>query len=239
MLSLFFVPSLPSNGSVLLDGDEAHHALVVTRLGVGEELLLSDGFGSWVRGRITSAGKRSAEIEILERGETSAQTPRLTVVQGIPKSDRVKETIELLTEAGVDRIIPWSAARSIAKFQDDSLDKWRAGAIAAAKQSRRFLIPAVESAASSAQLATVLEGARMLVLHESAPLNFSQVVDESWSSANEIAVVIGPEGGISEDELTRFTELGASIVAMGSPVFRSAHAGIAALSALQTALRRW
>ncbi len=239
MLSLFFVPSLPANGPVLLDGDEAHHALVVTRLGFGEELLLSDGAGAWARGRISSASKRSADIEIIERGVTPQNTPRLTIVQGIPKSDRIKETIELLTEAGADRIIPWSAARSIAKFQSDSLSKWQSGALAAAKQSRRFWIPEVTEARTTPQLATVLADARILVLHESASATFSQSVDQSWSSASEIAVVIGPEGGLSDNELAVFTERGATIVSMGTPVFRSAHAGIAALSALQTALGRW
>jgi 16S rRNA (uracil1498-N3)-methyltransferase len=239
MLSLFFVPSLPANGTVLLDGDEAHHAVVVTRLGVGEELLLSDGAGTWARGRISAASKRSADVEIIERGLLVQKTPRLTVVQGIPKSDRIKETMELLTEAGVNRIIPWSAARSIAKFQSDSLVKWQNGALAAAKQSRRFWIPEVTEARTTAQLATVLADARTLVLHESASATFSQSVDESWSSASEIAVVIGPEGGISDDELALFTERGATVVSMGTPVFRSAHAGIAALSALQTALGRW
>ena len=239
MLSLFFVPSLPASGMVVLDGDEAHHALVVTRLAVGEELLISDGASSWARGRIATATKRSAEIEIIESGTSEQRAPRLTVVQGIPKSDRIKETIELLTEAGVDRIIPWSAGRSIAKFQSDSLRKWQSGAIAAAKQSRRFWIPAVTEARTTTQLATVVADARILVLHESDTATFSQSVDQSWSAASEIAVVIGPEGGISDDELALFTERGATIVSMGTPVFRSAHAGIAALSALQTALGRW
>jgi 16S rRNA (uracil1498-N3)-methyltransferase len=239
MLSLFFVPSLPDNGTVPLDGDEAHHALVVARLGVGEELLLSDGAGAWARGRVSSTSKRNADVEIIERGLLSQNAPRLTVVQGIPKSDRIKETIELLTEAGVDRIIPWSAARSIAKFQSDSLAKWQSGAFAAAKQSRRFWIPEVTEARTTAQLATVLADARILVLHESATATFSQSVDQRWSSASEIAIVIGPEGGISDDELAAFTERGATVVSMGTPVFRSAHAGIAALSALQTVLGRW
>ena len=239
MLSLFFVPSLPASGMVVLDGDEAHHALVVTRLAVGEELLISDGASSWARGRISTATKRSAEIEIIESGTSEQRRPRLTVVQGIPKSDRIKETIELLTEAGVDRIIPWSAGRSIAKFQSDSLSKWQSGAVAAAKQSRRFWIPEINEASTLAQLPSVLGDARVLVLHESATASFSQSVDESWGTASEIAVVIGPEGGISDDELATFTERGATIVSMGTPVFRSAHAGIAALSALQTALGRW
>lgn len=239
MLSLFFVSSIPSSGVVILDGDEAHHALTVTRLTTGDELLMSDGKGSWARGRISTATKRSAEIEVLERGIEQTVTPTLTVVQGIPKSDRIKETIELLTEAGVDRIIPWQAARSIAKFQDDSLGKWQNGAMAAAKQSRRFRIPEVTSAQTTHALADVLASSRIVVLHESATQTFTQIVDDSWRSATEIAIVIGPEGGISDEELQSFSERSADIVSLGSPVFRSAHAGIAALSALQTALGRW
>jgi 16S rRNA (uracil1498-N3)-methyltransferase len=239
MLSLFFVPSVPLSGSITLSGDEAHHAITVTRLAVGDELLLSDGHGGWARGRITATTKRDATIEVAERGESAASSPRLTVIQGIPKSDRIKETIELLTEAGVDRIVPWSAARSIAKFQDDSLGKWQNGAFAAAKQSRRYRIPEVSPAHTTSELAALFNSARVLVLHESAERKFSEVVTPEWASTSEIAIVIGPEGGISEEELASFAALGGQVVSMGTPVFRSAHAGIAALSALQSLLGRW
>jgi len=121
---------------VLVEGDEAHHAIKVIRIKIDDELLLSDGSGAWVRGRIESIAKKSFLVTVVERGFASDATPELIVVQAIMKSDRAKEAIELLTVAGVTRIIPWQAARSIAKWQDDLGDKWVTTSIAAAKQSK-------------------------------------------------------------------------------------------------------
>jgi 16S rRNA (uracil1498-N3)-methyltransferase len=239
MLSLFFVPEIGGSSQLTVTGDEAHHAVAVTRLGVGDEVLISDGAGNWASGTITSTEKKSFTLSISERGTAPASAPQLTLVQALPKSDRIKEALELLVEAGADRIIPWAASRSISKWQEDSLAKWQNTVQAATKQSRRYFIPAVENIYSTKDLIAQLSGSRILILHESATQRISQVVDLSWSQSQEIFMIIGPEGGITPEELVDFQSAGALIVSMGEPVFRSAHAGVAALSAVQSLIGRW
>ena len=138
MSHLFFIPNIPSDNRVVVEGPEAHHAISVLRIESDEEVLLSDGAGNWARANVRDVTKKKFEAVISERGSQEITKPKLTVLQGIPKSDRLKEAIELMVEAGVDEIIPWSATRSISKWQGDSKEKWSNAAFAAAKQSRRF-----------------------------------------------------------------------------------------------------
>ena len=235
MFSVFVVPKISSTDFVVVEGDEAHHAINVLRLSVGEELLISDGRGAWARCAITATGKRTFTADLIERGHDETALPRLTVVQALTKSDRTKEMLELLVEAGVDRIIPWSASRSISKWQSGSRAKWQSAVFAAAKQSRRFTIPIVEESISTHDVA----GERAIVLHESADSSFSPELGRQLAALPEIVLVIGPEGGITPEELAIFEAKGCKVIRMGRPVLRSAHAGIAALSAVQTLIGRW
>ena len=125
MLTLFLVDNLDSSQTIEVTGDEAHHAIKVLRINLGEEILISDGNGNWVRAAVEKIEKKSFSAKVLERGIQEQRSPKIIVVQGIPKSDRIKEAIEILVESGVDLIIPWQAERSISKWQKDSLRKWQ------------------------------------------------------------------------------------------------------------------
>ena len=240
MLNLFFIDSIPDTSNFIIEGDEAHHAINVLRIKTGEEILISDGVGNWVRASVESIAKKKFEAKILERGKEIARKPKLTILQALPKSDRTKEAIELLVQAGVDEIIPWSAERSIAKAKSDTSDKWQVGAIAAAKQARRFHIPNLAPVSDLASfLSSRVGNFALLVLHESATTKLSAVVSSKMNELDEIIIVIGPEGGICGSELALFEEGGGLVVKMGEPVFRSAHAGAAALSAISALLGRW
>ena len=235
MLSLFFVPEIGDAPTITVTGDEAHHAVTVTRLTVGDRALLSDGLGKWVEVELLATTKKSFDAGVIARGFESAASPRLTVVQALTKSDRTKEMLELIVQAGVDRIVPWASSRSISKWQSDSGDKWGSAAITSAKQARRFHIPTIGELVSTEKII----GENILVLHEAATQQLSDVVTRAWADRPEITVVIGPEGGISDDELALLESRGAQVVRMGAPVFRSAHAGAAALSAIQALIGKW
>jgi 16S rRNA (uracil1498-N3)-methyltransferase len=240
MLTLFLVEKLGDSAVIEVDGDEAHHAIKVLRIKTGEEILVSDGAGNWVRAAVENIDKKSFSAKVLERGSEQLKSPKLVVVQGLPKSDRVKEAIEILVESGVDLIIPWQAERSISKWQKDSLSKWQSAAIAATKQSRRFTTPEIIEELSLSQLLEIeSETSAILVMHESATTKLSEVVTSKFSELTEIIIVIGPEGGISESELALLQSSGAHIVGLGPEVFRSAHAGGAALSAVSALIGRW
>ena len=240
MLTLFLVDKLEDSNLIEVVGDEAHHAIKVLRITVGEEILVSDGAGNWVRASVENIEKKTFTARVSKRGFQPEKSPRLIVVQGLPKSDRVKDAIEILVESGVDLIIPWQADRSISKWRQDSLDKWQSAAVAATKQSRRFRKPEIIDGLSLSQLLEIeSENSVFLVMHESATTKLSEVVTSKFAGMSEIIIVIGPEGGISESELAVLESAGAHIVGLGPEVFRSAHAGGAALSAVSALIGRW
>lgn len=229
MLQLFFVDNIQMPKLI---GDNAHHADRVLRMKSGEELLVSDGEGSFARCRVTSITKKEVELEIIESGKESEPEAEISVLQALPKSDRSRETVELLTAAGVTNIYPWQAARSIGKESD----KWRSYSIEASKQSRRFFIPKVKDKLNTeSALALCKEYDQVLICHESAMQKLTEVV----KSAKRTLIIIGPEGGISEEELKEFEKVGSKSVKLGRPILRSAHAGIAAISAVSAAMEVW
>ncbi len=240
MLTLFLVKELSESEVIEVEGDEAHHAIKVLRINLGEEVLISNGAGKWARAKVEDIAKKSFAARVLERGFQESRNPKLVVVQALPKSDRVKEAIEILVESGVDLIIPWQSERSISKWQKDSLAKWQGAAAAATKQSRRFRTPEIINQLSLSQLLEIeSEKSAILVMHESAEVKLSTVVSRKFAELNEIVIVIGPEGGLSDNELALLLGAGAHIVGLGPEVFRSAHAGGAALSAVSALIGRW
>jgi 16S rRNA (uracil1498-N3)-methyltransferase len=238
MLSLFFVDQISSGTTQELSGDEGHHAVKVIRLQIGEQIKIADNLGNWVSGAITEVGKKSLKINVSERGNAEHLKPELILVQAVTKSDRTKEMLELLTVAGADQIIPWQAQRCISKWKSDSTDKWLTTIKESAKQARRVKLPVLSDAVTTNQLVKLFQAEdQIIVLHESAQLNISQF--KFVENKKRIFIIIGPEGGISEDEIAQLTSANAVVIRMGENVLRSAHAGFAALSGIQTLIGRW
>jgi 16S rRNA (uracil1498-N3)-methyltransferase len=230
-----------SGGLLVLSGAEGRHAVSVRRLTVGEEIVLTDGEGAGAYGVVASVeGKDRLEVAVSELRTEPAPAPRITVVQALPKGDRGELAVEMLTELGVDEVVPWAASRSIAQWRDargaKALDKWRRTAREAAKQSRRVHVPVIAELATTAQVAERLGAATGLVLHEAAA---TSLAGAALPSAGEVVLVVGPEGGISDDELARFAAAGGQAVRLGEPVLRTSTAGVAALAALSVRLGRW
>jgi 16S rRNA (uracil1498-N3)-methyltransferase len=227
---LFLVPSLDI---AVLDGAEGHHAADVMRLRVGEELLLGDGCGGVASAVVQAVGKGRLELSIVERRYADPPAPRLVVAQGIAKGDRGELAVQAMTEVGVDEIVPWAAARSVARWKDDKpLQRWRSTAREAAKQARRSWLPVVSAPVSTAALAARVT----FVLHEEATARLSTV---ELPELPEIVLVVGPEGGVAPEELAAFTAAGAVPVRLGDTVLRTSTAGVAALSVLSGRLGRW
>lgn len=239
---LFLVEALPTSNTHTLDGPEGHHAATVQRLRAGETLVLADGRGGSATGRVTEVRKGSVDVEIVGREHVPAADPRLVVAQGIAKGDRGELAVQAMTEIGVDEILPWAAARSVAQWRGDrggkSREKWVATAREAAKQARRAWLPVVggDPDCSTRQVAARLAGATAFVLHEEATESLTTAV---LPGSGDIVLVIGPEGGISEAEVETFTAAGATAVRLGREVLRTSTAGVAALSVLSARLGRW
>jgi 16S rRNA (uracil1498-N3)-methyltransferase len=243
-LPVFLVPSLSdavAGGTVEVTGDEARHAVVVRRTRPDEQVALTDGAGTTAVCSVAATSKSSLTATVVSVSTTPAETPRVVVVQAIPKGDRGELAVEMLTEVGVDEIVPWAASRSVAVWRGDradkSLAKWRASAREAAKQARRSWFPTVAEMASTSDVVRLLERASLpVVLHEAASGPMS---DLPVLGRGEIVIVVGPEGGISEDELAAFAQVGAEPVRLGSSVLRTSTAGVAATAALLSRTPRW
>lgn len=225
--------------SVVLDGDEGRHAATVKRLRVGEQVVLTDGAGASGACTVTEARKASLSLRVDSVSYADRALPHVTVVQAIPKGDRGELAVEMLTEIDVDRIVPWAASRSVAVWRGEravkSLAKWRATARAAAKQARRVWLPEVVELATTAEVAALVAGADLaVVLHEGATTPLSSL---STTGVETIVVVVGPEGGISDDELAALAA--AEVVRLGSSVLRTSTAGVAAVAALLARTPRW
>jgi len=243
-LPVHLIPSLEGvtvGAEVSLAGDEAHHAVAVRRLRVGERVVLTDGAGLSVEGEITATGKRQLTVAVGEITETEPPQPAVTVVQALPKGDRGELAVEVLTEIGATRIVPWAAARSVAVWKGEraakSLAKWQATAREAAKQARRAWFPEVDPLASTAAVAELVSAAdAAVVLHEEAALPLGAV---SVPDAGEILLVVGPEGGLTDEEIHAFETAGATTVHLGAEVLRTSTAGLAATAALLSRTTRW
>jgi 16S rRNA (uracil1498-N3)-methyltransferase len=237
---LFLVADLSFDDQVILTGDEGRHAAKARRMRTGEPLLLGDGRGAVLDCRVAKVRPDGLVLDVCARRLEPRRTPLLTVVQALPKGDRGELAVETMTELGVDEIVPWAAARSVAQWRGPrgqrALERWRGVAREAAKQSRRSWVPTVADLADDEAVIGRLRQASGIVLHESAT---ATIAAHPLPAEGEIVLVVGPEGGISDSELDRFADAGAAAVRMGSAVLRTSTAGPAALAALSLRLGRW
>ncbi|MGU3499661.1 16S rRNA (uracil(1498)-N(3))-methyltransferase [Mycobacterium sp. C31M] len=246
MRSLFYVDTLPAaGGTVVVDGDEGHHAATVCRTRAGEELDLSDGDGTLAHVVVTEVAKGRLDARVLSVSTVAPPVPRVTIAQALPKSDRSELAIELATEAGADGFLAWQANRCVARWEsaakiDKGLARWAAVARSAARQSRRPYVPTVDGLVSTKDLIARAAGSRMLVLHESATVPIAGLVGPGGLAAAEsVLLVVGPEGGVTEEELQALVAAGALPVRLGPSVLRTSTAAAVALGAIGVLTARW
>ena len=252
---------------IVLTGAEGRHAATVRRIRPGERADVTDGQGLLAECVVTAAGAGQVELRVQARREVPVPDPLITVVQAIPKGERAELAVETMTEVGVDVIVPWQAERCVARWPADrapkALGRWRSAAREAAKQARRARVPEVTGLASSADVAARISAAAFaIVLEPDAGVALSQLAlaqptgsqptgsqpgvpgPEKLSQpplpvSGDIILIVGPEGGISPDELTAFTDAGATSARLGESVLRTSTAGAVAAAVLMTATGRW
>jgi 16S rRNA (uracil1498-N3)-methyltransferase len=231
---MFIVSDLAESDDLLVDGPEGRHAVEVLRLSPGERVRIGDGQGTVAEGDVVSAGADGLRVAVVRRFEVPPQAPEFVLVQALPKGDRGPLAVELATELGVDRIVPWAASRCVTRWREDrvakGVAKWRSAAHAASKQSRRPHVPEVTDLMTTREVCGLLEDADLaVVLHEQArrPLAELQI-----PQAGTVVVVVGPEGGLTDGEVVAFRAAGAQSVRLGAEVLRTSTAGAAALAAL-------
>jgi 16S rRNA (uracil1498-N3)-methyltransferase len=227
---------------VELSGPEGRHAVAVKRLQVGERIDLGDGSGTVLRAVVEAvSGRESLVARVQEREVLASPQPRIVVVQALPKGERGETAVETLTEVGVDVIVPWQAERCVARWTGDKVQrgraKWAAAARAAGKQARRAWLPEVAPLARTADVESLVGAAACaIVLHEEAQESLRDIV---VPAAGDVVLIVGPEGGVSPDELARFTAAGAQLALLGPTVMRTSTAGTVAAAVILSATPRW
>lgn len=237
---LFLVDSLPGGSTTVLGGAEGHHAAAVRRLRSGEVVRLADGVGGLADCVVVGAEGGGLRLAVRGVRRLEPPTPRFVLVQALAKGDRGELAVELATELGVDEVLPWAAARSVARWEggrgERSLARWRSTAREAAKQSRRAWVPVVGEPCDTRQVvARIEQAAGALVLDGAgAPLTTVPLPGDG-----DLVLVVGPEGGLDAAELAAFAAAGARTVRLGDPVLRTSTAGAAALAVLSARTGRW
>lgn len=258
-------PSLNTDDLITIDGDEARHAVRVSRLRAGEHIAVGDGAGAIATGEVIEAEKSRFTVRVENVRHDPAPSQRLVLVQALAKGDRDERAVEQATEFGIDAIVPWQADRSVSRWDgpdtatrtEKGMAKWRRIAREAAKQSMRSWMPEVREPLTLDGLCALAAGgtARLVVLDPRGARKLSEWArttldaDDAESSLLqseeasidrlETMLVIGPEGGFSEAELRRLAESGAHLLQLGEAVLRTSSAGPAALAVLNVALGRW
>src|SRR3954470_14299049 len=152
--ALFFVDAAAlADDTIVIDGAEGRHAADVRRLRPGEPIDVGDGCGHLVHGVVADVGRGRLTVMAKERRDVPAPAPRFVVVQALAKGGRDMDAVEAMTEVGVDEVVAWQSARSVARTTERTAGKWQAAAREAAKQSRRAWVPTVAEASTTAHVA--------------------------------------------------------------------------------------
>lgn len=268
------LPEAHAGAEVPVAPGVAHH-IRVSRIAADEEFDLVDGEGRRLRvvlaaqtrpdaaqdaargaahsgrgrRRVRTEAAGPLAVRVVDVSHEPIGSPALVLIQALAKGDRDEQAVESATEIGVDRVVPWAAARSIAAWPSHKEEKqaarWQALLDSATQQSRRSRAPRLEPLARGQK---VLESLRdddvVFVLHEDATEHLADVLEAIGTEPvgdriGRIVLVVGPEGGISPEELEGFRSAGARPVLLGPTVLRASSAGPAGLALAQVALGRW
>lgn len=231
---IFHPEPLPDKGAVLLQGDAANHVSRVLRMQAGQALLLFDGSGAEFPAIITQTDKKTVSVDVLERVTRDIESPlNLHLGQVISRGDKMEFTIQKSVELGVNTITPLISSRCGVKLNPERIDKkwqqWQKIAISACEQSGRNIIPIIRPIMQlDAWSQEVFDGLK-LNLHPRA----SYSINTLPQGVKCIRLLIGPEGGLSAEEITKTYQWGFEDILLGPRILRTETAALTAITALQ------
>jgi 16S rRNA (uracil1498-N3)-methyltransferase len=233
-----FIPAQLLDGErVTLDRAASKHLVKVLRLPVGAEVCVFDGRSTEIEGRIVRASAAGVELALGQRHHLPLPPVTITLLQSVPRSDRMDIIVQKATELGVTRIVPSTSSRSMVKPSPNRNRRWRTIAQEAARQSGRADVPDVAEVVSlDAALAgaAAAGGTRLVLWEEERALPLRQVLAQLQSLS--VTLLVGPEGGLSEQEVESARAHGFRSVSLGPRILRVETAALVAVALTQSAL---
>ena len=233
---LFFCATLAAGDEITLTGDEAHH-VAVQRLRRGDALALFDGHGQVVRGVIEAIGRKDIRVKARERHREPPPRPRLELYSAVPKGERLAVLLDMATQLGMARFTPLRWERSVTDPKPQARERWQRIFLEACKQSRRLHLPEIGPATEVVEAATHCRVAQvpLLVAH---PIGDTYIADAfAGNTPDRIALFVGPEGGLTDDEVEMLGMLDARFVRLGDAILRIETAAVALLALVGAATR--
>lgn len=225
---------------IALRGDEAHHAIKVRRTEINELIFITDTKGLVVEAKVVEIGPgKILKAEVINKKLHENRNPIVCVAQAIAKGDRADLSIELLTEVGVDKIIPWQANRSVSRLEDKEvklIQKWNNTARESTKQARRPFMPEILNLVNTKELVDEFNNFEKVLILD--PDSSNSFIEEIKKISKSILLVIGPEGGIDELEMNLFKNAKADFASLGESILRTSSAG-AISAAILLAQTKW
>ncbi len=230
MLACFYSDAIPDTGGrVALDERETHHAVGSRRLRVGDTIRLLDGRGVLAEGVIDTVSRRQVVVAIRARQRWDPVSPQITVACALPKGERRRVLLDMLTQLAVARVVPLVCGRSIGKPEAVNVERWRRICLEACKQSQNPFLPEIDDAVTPGQAVERFLGQDFDTLFADR----SGAELGSRAVGNKVALLVGPEGGFTLDEVEVMTRTGATPVRLGPHVLRIETAAVAAVSAIR------
>ena len=233
----FFVSEEQINGeNAYIEGSDVNHIANVLRMKPGEELLISVK-GDWdYLCKIVDIETDRVNLKVLESMEQRELPVNITLLQGIPKSDKLEMIIQKAVELGVSEIIPVKTKRVVVKIDEKKVDtkvnRWNAIAESAAKQSKRSIVPKVYEPMSIDNALEIVKdfGVKLIPYENADGIDKTRKILDNMDKTKNIAVFIGPEGGFEESEVERIKNSGFEVITLGKRILRTETAGLALLS---------
>jgi 16S rRNA (uracil1498-N3)-methyltransferase len=233
------------NSQAPLPADAFAHAVRALRMQVEDTLTVFDGEGNEAPAAIAHIGKHDALIDIGDREHIPRASPlRITLAQGIAAADKMDWVIQKATELGVHAIQPVACERSVVKLSGEReakrVEHWQRVAISACEQCGLNVLPQIESPLALSQAVKSFDpNIARWVLHPAGATPFAERVSNLAQPTNQVVLLIGPEGGFADHELTAAVAFGFEPVLIGPRVLRTETAGLAAIAALQATRGDW
>ena len=233
----FFVSEEQINGeNAYIEGSDVNHIANVLRMKPGEELLISVK-GDWdYLCKIVDIETDRVNLKVLESIEQRELPVNITLLQGIPKSDKLEMIIQKAVELGVSEIIPVKTKRVVVKIDEKKVgtkvNRWNAIAESAAKQSKRSIIPKVHEPMSIDNALEIVKdfGVKLIPYENADGIDKTRKILDNMDKTKNIAVFIGPEGGFEESEVEMIKNSGFEVITLGKRILRTETAGLALLS---------